>query len=63
MNVGAQIKQRRLDRGLTQAALAAKAGIHRVYLAHVEDGRKTPSLGVLERLAKALRTKITELVA
>jgi transcriptional regulator with XRE-family HTH domain len=63
MTLGAQIKRRRVDRRLTQVALAAKVGIHRVYLAHVEDGRKTPSLAVLDRLAKALGTKITDLLS
>jgi transcriptional regulator with XRE-family HTH domain len=52
-----------LERRFTQAALAAKVGIHRVYLAHVEDGRKTPSLAVVEHLAKALGTKITDLLS
>lgn len=63
MDIGPRIKRRRLERGLTQAALASKVGIHRVYLAHVEDGRKTPSLGVLQRVAKALSTKLTDLLA
>ncbi len=63
MSLGAQIKRRRRDQRLTQATLAAEVGIHRVYLAHVEDGRKTPSLGVLERLAKALGTKLTDLLS
>jgi len=62
-----RIKQLRTKRGMSQEALAAKAKIARVYLAQVEGSAKnpptrTPSLGVLERLAKALGVPVTELL-
>ena len=59
---GMRLKQLRKDRHLTQAALAEKVKIHRVYLAHLEAGTKTPSLGTLERLAKALGVPVAELL-
>ena len=52
----------REDRGLSQTTLAAKAGISREYLWRLETGRQDPTLGTLERLAKALKVKVTELL-
>ncbi len=60
--VGRALKRLRTARRLTQEQLASKAGFHRVYLAQIEAGTKTPSLGALERLAKALKVKVAELL-
>ena len=51
----------RQRRGLTQAELAAKAGISRGYLARLETARQDPTLTTLERLARALGVKVTRL--
>ncbi len=56
------LKRLRNKRGLTQEALARKVGVHRVYIAKLEARTRTPSLGMLERLAKALGVKVTELL-
>lgn len=42
--------------------LAKKAGLHRVYVAQIEGQTKVPSLATLEKLAKALRVKVTKLL-
>ncbi len=60
--LGVMVKQLRQKRGLTQEALAKKVKGHRVYIAQIEARTKTPSLGMLERLAKALKVKVTELL-
>jgi transcriptional regulator with XRE-family HTH domain len=65
--LGMKIKRLRTDKGLTQATLAAKARISRVHLANVESAdnaphHRSPSLAVLERLAKALGVPLTELL-
>jgi transcriptional regulator with XRE-family HTH domain len=57
------IKRLREQKGLTQEALADKAGIHRVYLAQIEAATKTPSIATLEKIAKALKVKTAELLA
>ena len=44
----------RLALGLTQSAIAAKAGVARSYLAGIERGQVNPSLEVIIRLAQAL---------
>jgi len=60
--LGMTLKRLRLRRGLTQDALAKKVGLHRVYLAQIEARTKTPSLATLEKLAKALKVKVAELL-
>lgn len=67
MNIGRNLKRIRRERGLTQAELARKVGITQVYVAYLEGGRKskasrTPSLRTLEKLAKALKVKVGELL-
>jgi len=52
----------REERGLSQTELAAKARISREYLWRLEAGRQDPTLGTLEKLAKALKVKVTELL-
>ncbi len=52
----------RARRRLTQAALAARAGVHRVTIANLERGTRRPGLTMLERLAAALDVKITALL-
>ena len=52
----------REHRGMTQAALARAAGISKSYLSLIESGRKRGSLQVLERLARALRLDLDDLL-
>jgi len=52
-----QLKKLRAARGMTQEALAEKAGISRTYIARLELGQQDPTLGTLEKLAKALKVK------
>ena len=63
LKIGDKVKQFRLERGFTQAALAQKSGLHRVGLAKIEAGqRKTPNLVTCRKLAKALGVDITFLL-
>jgi len=57
-----RIKQVRTDRGLTQGALAQRAGLARGYLNRVESGRSDPSLCTLIKLARALKVTVGALV-
>lgn len=45
-------------RGLTQAALAEKAGVTPIYISMIENGRKNGSLAVMRTLADALRVDL-----
>lgn len=50
-------------RGLTQAALAARAGVNRVTVAEIETGRKQGSIATLRKLADALGVTLDDLSA
>jgi transcriptional regulator with XRE-family HTH domain len=52
----------RKRRKMTQAQLAKRAGVHRIYVAQIEGQTKVPSLATLEKLAKALNVKIGRLL-
>ncbi len=58
-----KVRSLREARGLTQAELAKRAGLHRVYLTQLELGiHRNQTLGTLRRLAKALGVSLTELL-
>jgi transcriptional regulator with XRE-family HTH domain len=60
--VGMKLKQLRTQRGVTQVTLAKKVRVTQAYIALLEKGRENPTLDVLEKLAKALTVKVTELL-
>lgn len=57
-----RIKEARDRKEMSQEDLANKAKIHRVTLANIERGAKTPTLDTLERLAKALGLPLRKLL-
>lgn len=57
-----RLKAWRARRGLTQKQLAARARISHGYLKRLETGRHDPTLGTLEKLARALKVKVAHLV-
>ena len=60
---GQIVHERRKAAGISQEALADKAGLHRTYISLLERGLRMPSLGVLQCLAKAFKTTMVDLVA
>lgn len=58
-----RLKELRAERGLTQAALAKRAGVTLSYIGRLEIGRHDPQLSTLRKLAKALKITVAELVA
>ena len=52
---GRRLKALRAARGVSQAALAERAGLTREYVNKLEAGKYDPTLGTLGALAKALR--------
>ncbi len=47
---------------MTQVALAKRVGVHQVTIARLETGERRPSMDLLQRLAKTLKTKVSELL-
>jgi transcriptional regulator with XRE-family HTH domain len=58
----ARLQNLRKDQNLTQAALAARAGLHVGYVNALENAHQIPSLDTLERLAKGLKVALKMLV-
>ncbi|MSR55391.1 MAG: XRE family transcriptional regulator [Gemmataceae bacterium] len=63
LHFGNVIRSRREAAGLSQEALASAANLHRTYISMLERGERTPSLGTVLLLAKALETTMTSLVS
>lgn len=63
MNVGSSIRQARLSARLSQEELAASAGINRTYLSQLENSHSSPTLEILDRIARALNLETTTLIA
>lgn len=57
------LRKARLASGLSQEELAAKSGLHRNYVGSVERNEKNISLDAMERLARALKLDVVELLA
>ena len=60
---GATLRRFRTSRGLSQEALAERAGLAADYLGFIERGENVPTLIVLLKLARALEVDASELVA
>lgn len=60
--LGKKIQKRRKDLGLTQEDLGDKVGISRAYMGYIEQGRYAPSLEVLEKIAKQLKVRTSDLL-
>ncbi len=60
--IGKKVKKRRTSLGLTQEELAEKVGISRAYMGFVEQGRNVPTLETLEKIARSLKVKLSELL-
>ena len=56
-----RIKSIRLQKGLTQLALAEKAGINVNYYSKVERAELKPSVDILEKIVKALGVKSSDI--
>ncbi len=57
-----RIRKYRNELGLTQEDLAEKVGVSRVYIGYVEQRRNSPSLEILEKIAKALKVELSDLI-
>ena len=51
---GERVRKLRLERGLTQEALAARAGLHSTYVGGIERGERNVGLDNIIKLARAL---------
>lgn len=61
-NLSQNIKKFRVGRGWSQEDLSEHSGLHRTYISGLERGTRNPTLGVLQSLADALGTSVSELL-
>ena len=59
---GSAVRRRRRELDLSQETLSERSGVHWVYISHIENGQKSPTLRVIERLAGALRMSVSGLM-
>lgn len=57
------LRQFRQKEGLSQEELADLAGLHRTYIGSVERGERNISIDNIERLAKALKCDVIDLLS
>jgi HTH-type transcriptional regulator/antitoxin HipB len=57
--LGEVVRQHREELGLTQAELADRAGLQQSSVARFEAGGTMPTIPMLERLAEALRLRLS----
>ncbi|MDA9473886.1 XRE family transcriptional regulator [Bradyrhizobium sp. CCBAU 65884] len=60
--VALNVRQIRINRGISQEKLAYEAGIDRSYLASLERQSKNPTIDILDRIAETLGVHVSELV-
>ncbi|WP_299179916.1 helix-turn-helix transcriptional regulator [uncultured Chryseobacterium sp.] len=58
---GKRVKKLRLEKGLSQEKLAYEADLDRTYIPSIEKGERNVSITVIEKIAKALKVKISVL--
>ena len=60
---GREIKSRRERLGLSQEELGFRTGLHRTYISQIERGLKSPTLGVILKLARVIGRSAGQLMA
>jgi transcriptional regulator with XRE-family HTH domain len=60
--VAMNIKRLREARGFSQQGLADKAKLSREYISRIEAARQDPTVVTLQKIAKALKVKLADLV-
>ena len=57
---GLRVRQLRKEQGLSQEALAFKAGIDRTYMTSIENGKRNVSVQNIEKVINALEISIQD---
>lgn len=60
---GEKLKAIRLAKGLSQEKVAELSGLHRNYVSSVERGERNISIVNIDKLARALKVSMAELVS
>ena len=60
INIGATIRDFRLQRGMSQGDIEKRTGLLRCYLSRVENGHTVPSLETLQKIARSLDMRLSQ---
>jgi transcriptional regulator with XRE-family HTH domain len=58
---GRAVRKRRRELDLSQEQLAERADLHRNYISDIERGERNPSLENIQKIARSLDMKVSEL--
>ena len=59
---GKKLREVRIKKKLSQGDVARILGVHRSYISGLERGRRNPSLLTVQKVAKALGVKSSDLI-
>ena len=59
--LGEAIKHERSQLGISQDELAKRSGLHRSYVSDLERGARNPTVGSIQKIARALQVTVLEL--
>lgn len=59
--LGNKIQKLRKELGITQEEFAERLNISRTHIGHIEQGRKSPSMKLMEKIAKTLQVKVKDI--
>ncbi len=57
-----KIREIRRSAGLSQAEVSRRSGVEQVYLSKLEHGHHAPTVATLEKLARAIRCSVADLL-
>lgn len=63
LSIGQQIKQLRLDKGLTLQELAERAGLTASHISQIENAKSSPSLATLKVISRELGCRLIDFFA
>lgn len=62
MKFGEKVKDLRISKGYSQEKLAELSDLDRTYIPGIESGKRNVSLVVIEKIAKAFKIRLSELL-
>ncbi len=61
-HIGKRLRAVREKTGISQEELSERAGYYRTYVGHIENGKHSPSVHTIWRLAKVMKIDIGDLL-
>ena len=61
-NVGRKIQKLRREQNISQVKMAEMIGVSATYVGFIEQGVRNPSIATLDKIARVLRVKMSELL-